>query len=62
MAVQSVPPIHIKKQQPQVLVEYQREAGYPWMVAGMYANQIVADKAVGRLRRLMPGNPSFRTR
>lgn len=62
MPVQTVPNIHIKKHEPQVLVEYQRQATYPWMVMGVYRNTIVADKAIKRLSRLMQGTPNFRTR
>ena len=62
MPVAAVPAIHVKKQEPQVLVEYQRETGFPWMVAGFYRNATAADKAIQRLSRLMPGNRNFRTR
>ena len=62
MPVAEVPAIHIKKREPLVLVEYQRAPGYPWMVAGVYNNLLVAQKAIKRLGPLMEGTPSFRTR
>ena len=58
--VQAQPQIKVRPRP--IIVEYQREPGFPFMVAGVYSNQTTADKAIKRLTPLMGGKPSFRTR
>jgi len=62
MPIAGVPQARTKTKEPQILVEYQRQSDYPWMVAGSFSNVISAEKAIKRLSRLMPGSPNFRTR